>query len=112
MLSRSDQIRERRRKSREKYGELFDLTEALFFRHDPIGISFENPKIDEYALETENILPRLTNCKSLEDVLQVVHEEFVHSFYADTAGPPERYAQIASELWQLWQAHKNKPSAL
>jgi hypothetical protein len=108
LLSRREQIRERRRKSREKYGELFDVTEALFFRHDPIGISFENPNIDEYALETENILPRLGKCKSVEDALRVVHEEFVHSFFAETAGPRERYAQIAMELWQLWQAHGNK----
>jgi len=111
MLSRREQIRERRSRTRATYGELFDLTAALFFRHDPIGISFENPNIDEYALEAETILPRLGNCKSSEEVLQVVHQEFVRSFYADTAGPPERYAEVATELWQLWQEHLHKPQA-
>jgi hypothetical protein len=112
MSRTQERIRERSRRARAKYGELFKLTEALFFRHDPIGISFENPKIDEYALETENILPRLGKCKSSEDVLQVVHEEFVHSFFADTAGPPEHYAQLASELWELWRVHGNNSNAL
>src|SRR5258708_6399353 len=112
MSRTQERIRERRRRARPKYGELFDLTEALFLCHDPIGISFENPNIDEYALETENILPRLGKCKSLEDALQVVHEEFVHSFDTDTAGPPERYTQMASELWQLWRVHGNKSNAL
>jgi len=112
MSRAQERIRERRRRAKAKYGELFDLTAALFFRHDPIGISFENPNIDEYALETENILPRLSRCKVLDDALQVVHEEFVHSFDAETAGPPERYKQMASELWQLWRAHMNKPKEL
>jgi hypothetical protein len=106
-----EQIQEARRQARATYGELFDATAALFFRHDPIGISFENPNIDEYALEAETILPRLGNCKSSEQSLQVVHQEFVRSFYADTAGPPERYAEIATEHWQLWQEHLHKPQA-
>jgi hypothetical protein len=85
------------------YGELFDAAAALLFRHDPIGISFENPNTDEYEPEAETILPRLSSCHSSDDVQHVVHGEFVRWFGADTAGPQERYEQIASDLWQLWQ---------
>jgi hypothetical protein len=102
-----EEILESRRRVRENYGELFDATVALLYRHDPIGINFEvNP--DEYQPEAETILPRLSSCRSAEDVLHVVHHEFVRWFGTGTAGPPERYAEVASQLWQLWQAYLHK----
>jgi len=97
-----EQISEERRQLREKYGELFDSTAALLFRHDPIGISFENTA-DEYEAETGTILPRLRGCGSVDDVRRVVHEEFVRWFEAGNAGPEERYSAIASDIWQLWK---------
>lgn len=85
-----------------EYGELFDSVTALLLRHDPIGINFKvNP--DEYEPETRTILPRLRSCQSSADVLRVVHEEFSRWFGADTAGRPRRYAEIADEIWTLWQ---------
>jgi hypothetical protein len=74
---------------------------ALLFRHDPAGVNFEiNP--DEYQTEAGTILPRLRGCRCEDQVRQVIHEEFVRWFDAGTAGPEERYAEIASEVWQLW----------
>jgi hypothetical protein len=110
MCRTRDEILEARKRLRGKYGELFDATAALLFRHDPIGISFDNLNPHEYAPEAETILPRLRGGQSSDDVLPVVHREFVRWFDADTAGSRERYAQIASELWQLWQEHRQKPS--
>lgn len=101
--TREEILRERRQLKAE-YGQLFDSVSALLFRHDPIGIAFENPCTDEYDPEVGTILPRLKNCKSLDDACRVVHEEFVHWFDADTAGPQERYAEIAEQIWQLWLA--------
>jgi hypothetical protein len=98
-----EQILEARRQLRVAYGELFDATAALLFRHDPIGVSFDNLNTDEYEPEAETILPRLSGCHSSNEVLHVVHEEFVRWFGEDTARSGERYEQIASELWQLWQ---------
>jgi hypothetical protein len=97
-----DEIHEARRGIRASYGQLFDSTAALLFRHDPVGINFED-NTDEYETEAETILPRLRSCSSADEVLQVVHQEFVRWFDPATAGPPQRYAQIASEIWQLWQ---------
>jgi len=97
-----EEILEERRRLREKYGELFDSTAALLFRHDPIGINFEN-NADEYEPEAGTILPRLRGCQSVDDVRRVVHEEFVRWFDAGNAGPEERYTAIASDIWQLRQ---------
>ena len=100
-----DEILESRRRLKAEYGAaLFDSVSALLYRHDPVGINVEE-NTDEYDLETETILPRLRRCHTLEDVHNAVYSEFVRWFDADTAGPPERYKEIASEIWQLWQEY-------
>jgi len=105
MSETPEQIRERRERLKVEYGDLFNSIASLLFRRDPIGINFET-NADEYEPEVGTILPRLPGCHSHEHVLRVVHEEFVRWFGADTAGPEERYAQIATEIWQLWQKFK------
>jgi hypothetical protein len=100
-----EQILEERRQLKAEYGELFESVSSLLFRHDPIGINFEE-NTDEYNAETGTILPRLRSCESPSDALRVVHEEFVRWFDAATAGPEEHYAQTASEIWQLWQRYR------
>lgn len=107
-----EDILEERRQLKAEYGELFEAVSSLLFRHDPIGIAFDNENTDEYDPETGTILPRLRNCESAGDVLRVVHEEFVHWFDAEIAGPEERYASIASEIWELCQSRGNcRPDA-
>jgi len=106
--TREQDLQERRR-LRQQYDELFDATVALLFRHDPVGIIFaENRR--EYAPEAGTILPRLDTCHSESDVLQVVYEEFLH-WFSDSAGLRERYVEIASELWGLWQASQSRHHA-
>lgn len=106
-----DEILESRRRAKAEYGKLFDSVASLLFRHDPIGIGFDK-NTDEYEPEAETILPLLRNCRTLDDVLRIVHSEFVRRFDADTAGPPEHYKGIASDVWQLWQEHlANNPKS-
>jgi len=107
MTRERDEILENRRRLRAEYGELFDSMAALLYRHDPIGINFE-VNTDEYESEAGTILPELRSCRSADDVLQAVHAEFVRWFDFDTAGPPEHYKEIASEVWQLWQGYLAK----
>ena len=91
---------------RAEYGEMFGSLAALLFRYDPAGINFEiNP--DEYEYEAGKILPLLRACESAADVRRVVHQQFVGSFCAVTAGQPENYEELASEIWGLWKAHQS-----
>ena len=98
-----EEILAERRLLKAEYGELFDSVAALLFRHDPVSINFE-VNTDEYQAEAGTILPRLRSCQTVDQVRQIVHEEFVRWFDAATAGPEKRYAEIASEIWQLWRA--------
>lgn len=106
MVGTREQIIEERRRFRAEYGDLFDTVAALLFQHDPIGVAFDNPNTDEYEPEAGTILPRLGECHSVKDTLQVVHQEFVRWFGGQTAGPEEHYAVIASEIWTLWDGSR------
>jgi len=106
-----EEILEHRRRVRAEYGALFDSMAALLFRHDPIGINFDD-NTNEYEREVDTILPRMRGCHSSDDVLRVVHEEFVRGFDSSIAGSAERYHTIASEIWQLWQSHQGSPKAM
>ena len=103
-----EQILEERRQLKAEYGELFSAVSALLYRHDPIGIAFDNENTDEYDPEAGTILPRLRNCESTSDVQRVVHDEFVRWFDAENAGPEEGYALIASEIWELFRSRGNR----
>jgi hypothetical protein len=74
-----EQIRETPRTLRDEYGKLYDSLLALLFRADPVGINFED-NTDEYGPAVDTILPRLRTCNSADDVLRVVHEEFIRLF--------------------------------
>jgi hypothetical protein len=102
-----EEILEERRQLKAEYGRLFDGLSALLFRHDPVGIAFDNENTDEYDAETGTILPRLRTCESSADVMRVVHEEFCRWFGSGTAGSADHYAQIADETWQLWRESRS-----
>ena len=76
--------------------------EALLFRLDPIGINFDE-NTDEYRAEAETITIRLPEARDEGDALRIVHEEFVRWFGESVAGRPERYAEIAREVWSRQQ---------
>ncbi|MGI1659458.1 MAG: hypothetical protein ACRKFN_10810 [Desulfitobacterium sp.] len=95
-------VREERQRLKNLYKELYNEVSEILFRHDPIGINFDD-NTDEYEPEVGTILPRLTSANSIDDVRLIVHEEFIKWFDKDIAGPIERYSQIAEEVWKAWK---------
>ena len=92
---------------KRKYKDLFDVVSDVLFKYDPIGINF-GTNTDEYDPEVGTILPRLSECDSIEDVRRITHEEFVVWFGADGAGPEENYAEAAEEIWLAWAGRSGK----
>ena len=85
--------------------QLYDEVLAILFRHDPIGINFVD-NTDEYAPEARTILQRLREAESPEGLAGIIHEEFIHWFDIDMAGPKSRYVPIAHDVWKAWQSYK------
>ena len=99
-VSQADLVRKQEERRKLLIGQepLVAHLEALLFRHDPIGINF-GENTDEYHPEAETIAIRLPEAGDERELLHLVHEEFVRWFTASVAGSPERYTDIAHEIW-------------
>jgi hypothetical protein len=75
-----------------------DLLEVLR-RHDPLGVG-PHLRPNEYMPETGTILARLQDVASADEMLHLVHEEFVRWRGEAAAGDVTRYEPIASDVWQ------------
>ena len=84
------------------YGTLYTEVSRLLREADPILLIDIGTPDDEYDLEVSTILPRLRQAKSPEDVQRIVHEEFIHWFGAETAGPATHYAGVSDNIWEVW----------
>ena len=91
--------------SQEPVHPIFDSLAALFYAHDPMGLAALGVPGDEYEPEARTVLPRLETCKSEEELVGILHEEFV-SWFQESAGPREKYVELASKVWALWNAQK------
>lgn len=98
-----ERLREERRRMKNEYSGLYEKVEALLFRHDPIGINFEE-NTDEYELETSLLRPRLRACRSAADVTRMVHKVFEECFGYIEARAESLYEPIGAEIWALWIA--------
>jgi hypothetical protein len=78
-MTDDDEIRRRRTELRERYRVAYDGLSKILFTEDPVGINFEE-NTDEYEPEVGTIIPRLGDCRSVDDVRRIVHEEFVKWF--------------------------------
>ena len=105
-MSDQEQARRRRSELRREFKDLYREVTQILFEEDPISINFKS-NTDEYEPETGTILPRLRECRTVDDVRSIVHEEFVHWFGADTAGSAEKYASVAKRIWAAIQGHHN-----
>ncbi len=86
---------------------LFSAISKIIFDNDPVGINFKT-NTNEYDSETGTIIPRLPSCKTEDDVLLVVYQEFSKWFGADTVGPKEKYIPVSKQIWRVWQDAKNR----
>lgn len=90
-----------RKQLKEKYRELYSEVEAILFKHDLMGINFED-NTDEYSLEVDTILPRLQEAKNKENVALIIYEEFNRWFDEDLAKDKNnpKYMAMATEVWE------------
>jgi plasmid stabilization system protein ParE len=86
-----------------KFAKLYTAVVRAINAADPIGLLASGAPDDEYSSEISTVVPRLTKAQSVQECRDILHEEFVRWFSADTAGPPDAYAKLAVELWPAVQ---------
>jgi hypothetical protein len=78
----------------------FAAVSKAMFERDPMGINFTD-NTDEYDAEAGTVIPRLAACRSIEEVAQVLLEEFRSWFGVETAGDIPTYRALAADIWLL-----------
>jgi len=83
-----------------KLPELYEAMVGILFQHDPIRIcgNGNTTRETEYISEVNTILPRLKEVSSMQELRQVVYEEFIR-WFDQSAGPIEHYDQAAQDIW-------------
>ncbi len=84
------------------YGSLYTEVSRLVREADPIRLIAIGAPGDEYDPEVSTILPRLREAKSPDVVQRIVHEEFVHWFGSEMAGPATHYTDVTKDIWEAW----------
>jgi|GEM_PF-1937288 len=78
----------------------------LLLWHDPMGIDY-GCNADEYAPEVPDILERLPQCQSVEDVQKMLYEVIGRWFHAYYTHPMECFEPLAIDLWSLFQVQQS-----
>lgn len=105
IVEKLNEARAAREYVRTEYPQLFVAVSRAMFERDPIGINF-NTNTDEYEPEAGTVIPRLKDCSSLNEVVDVLHEEFGRWFGAEEAGDRDRYVELAKDIWSLYQQRR------
>ena len=85
---------------KREYGTLFTSISEALFKADPAHINFE-VNIDEYDLEVEAIIPRLSSAQSAEDVQTILDDELLRSSWTHGISR-DALPSLAEEVWTLW----------
>ena len=102
LVDRIDKARAEREKLRSQDPQFFEAVSKAMFERDPMGINYET-NTDEYDGEAGTVIPRLSTCVSVDDVVTVLHEEFTKWFHPSPAGPREKYVELAQDIWALYK---------
>ena len=82
-----------------RYQDFVAAVERAINEADPIGLLEMGAPADEYSPEIGTILPRLAAVERVDDVTDVLHEEFLRWFDHGIAGPRDAYEAPARRIW-------------
>lgn len=82
-----------------RYQHLVAAVERAINEADPVGLLEIGAPADEYSPEIRTILPRLARVERVDDVTDVLLEEFTRWFDLGIAGPRDAYEAPARRIW-------------
>ena len=87
--------------ARGAYAELLDEVSATLFLHDPLGLNLDE-HAGEYDALAAGVLAGLRTVNNRWDAAEVIHEACAAAAGPQRAGRPERYRDLAGDVWELW----------
>jgi hypothetical protein len=92
-----EQIVREREALKAQFGPAYESLLRVLFEEDAEGLNFGD-NTDEYDPEVRTILPRLANCSSVDDVQDVVSEEFRRWFGPAPVERRAAYRRLAERI--------------
>ena len=83
------------------YADLLDEVSAALFLHDPLGLHLDEHTGEYDALATA-VLARLRTVNNRWDAAAVIHAACADVAGATRAGRPDRYRDLAGDVWEAW----------
>jgi hypothetical protein len=103
-------INTRRELVQKGYGPLYDKLQQILLKHNPAKLDPERGDMrDDYGLPVGTLIPKLKSTDQSR-LKHVLHREMSH-WYRDEAGTPDRYDEIAREMWAEWAAFEQSPKS-
>ena len=97
-----------RKQTRARYRALVKAVTKAIEEADPKGLLQLGAPNDEYSPEAGTIVPRVSRASSVDEVRQILHEEFSRWFGADEAGLEEAYMVAATRIWDAVLAYRGR----
>ncbi len=94
-------------KSNQNYIALHDDISEILFNIDPMSINFEE-NLEEYNAPARSILFHLNDCRSADDVLNVLVHEFEHWFSGSAEKTNLLYNKVSEGIWDKYQEYDKK----
>ena len=79
----------------------FEAIQRIISSADPVGLLQAGAPDDEYDTESRRVATLFQQRKSVDDLAIQIHRIFCKMFDTDTAGPIEKYQNIAKDIWEL-----------
>jgi hypothetical protein len=83
------------------YRELLDEVSATLFLYDPLGRNLDEHG-GEYDALAAALLAQLRTVNNRWDAAAVIHALCVDAVGARRAGRPDRYRDLAGDVWDVW----------
>lgn len=96
--------REERKRLKHEYEGLFTELSAYLFEADPMGLNYEiNP--DEYEPEVGTILPRVLELDTVDEIADVMREEF-NRWFGGPAIFRSTYEDLAADVLAILRRYR------
>lgn len=86
---------------RGAYAALLDEVSATLFLHDPLALELDE-HAGEYDALAASVLTRLRTVNNRWDAATVIHAACVDVAGPRRAGRPDRYRDLAGDVWDVW----------
>ena len=88
------------------YGSQFNELQTIINKYDPMNLFCFGAPEHEYSLEVKTIIIQLDKGMTIQQVLKLIHQEFIRWFGVKSTGSISEYSEMSSDVFN-WAMKRN-----